>query len=296
MMSSRSVLLLLIVATCFIPPIAAATSLNTSLHAVWSAFARTLHEHDSKSHHFDTLVRATSSPQVTSSSSTCDFTSCTAHFTSFGKDAQLILPCSVASGALPLQPHLPPILPLVFAGNYDLCNTFEGAHFCVARTAHLFLPLDTNNTKFFILGPMVLGECVPHGCGEADVRRRFVGQASAVAEAAALVTHSQPTREFIKYLEGYIAQTSYVSCSDMAREDYKVDGWVIGFVVIVGVLVVLVVVATSVEVWRCGGNEWLRMFSGVSNARRLFAHMEDSRYASLNGIRVISMMWWVVCE
>jgi len=143
------------------------------------------------------------------------------------------LPCSVASGKLPLG--VPP-LPLYFVGNYDLCATFQQAHYCTIRTGIL----DPS-------GDVRINQCVSKGCTAAHIKHELLSDMDDVVRLASWFS-SNKTRSGIEALRNLIADGLVVDCME-ERPTLDAVGWCT--VAVFAALTLLVLVATGVHA--CAG-------------------------------------------
>ena len=165
----------------------------------------------------------------------CDPRHCLAHFTN--QKIPYDLSCSVASGRVPQIPQLP----LVFAGNYDLCSQLEfaGAHFCTIEAGPIIAPLLDPDSKsfipkpvdFFNLGYFFLGQCVPNECTSNILKKRFTRRL--MTTASRLTLKAKKTRFDILVIASILESTVKVHCSREDRlnqgEEYEVMGTTLFF-------------------------------------------------------------------
>jgi len=216
--------------------------------------------------------------------------SCNGTWDSFG--SKLTLPCSVASGHLPLGLQLP----LLFEGNYDLCETFDDAHFCYLGTSSPLMPLvgpfpylEKGHIKFgtMMYGPLKIDQCVSKQCHADLLKIGFDAQVDKIVSYILNVTKSNSTKA--KALAGYLKSVTQVKCVPPVK---KMD-WV-------GILtnttlfafLILVVIATVFQVFapEFGVSKSLVWFAANRNGERLVATIPGD-FNAFNGIRFLSMCW-----
>lgn len=217
------------------------------------------------------------------------------------------LPCSTASGTLPTDSGLR--LPLVYAGNYALCNTFEQAHYCTIALGPLVLPLDIAHhpEANLYLGWLTYGVCVSQECGPYDVGSLFVKRAYALADSIKKSGSLDPySRGYINWVESILPKQTYVVCTPKSEEAPRLSeskGSLV-FVSVVGLLFGAVVVATGLEFYQQSKNDddetedgskiaqsYIIIFSVISNVDRLNAKSPVNSFKILNLVRVLSIYW-----
>jgi len=225
---------------------------------------------------------------------------CVAKFSSPEARVPYEIPCSTASGFVPKDPQLP----LTFAGNFELCETyhFVRAHFCTIQTSFLVAPLlDPEDRSlvpkpkdYLMLGRLFMGKCVARQCNKDLLKKRFLSGVKATAKK--IFFNMKKARFDIFFLESYIEQTTEVSCvrEDTLEqgEEFESMGTTVFFFLCAFVTVAGVSASAYNVVYPRTRNKYVLSFSWQHSFNSLFNPMKGD-LAFLNGVRVVSMMWIV---
>jgi hypothetical protein len=208
----------------------------------------------------------------------------------------LTLPCDVASGHLPLGGFA---LPPVFQGQYELCKTFEAAHFCtIATSTPILLPLLNASGQpagGFPLGNFRLDQCVSRECDLPALKASFFAQVERTVRALLRLAHaSNATAEGVEAAVALLEKSVSVSC---VAAPLAFDAVGVLTLVLLGGFLLAGVAGTVVSVylsWSAAATGRLAgWFAMDRNFERLVASIPGD-FNVLNGIRTISMFWVII--
>lgn len=208
--------------------------------------------------------------------------------------APLKLQCDVASGHLPIGFSLP----MLYEGNFDLCSTFQDAHFCrieVSGMPGLILPIPGGrkyNTSAWTVGAFRLDQCVNKSCDIAALKSSFVSQLEGLVKKILDMLHLEKEEELVIGLIESFAQNVTVTCSGFDGKQIDAVGWfIIALLVFLSTCTVFgTLVATYAPTGRLGHWKVVRWFDASHNLNRLMAPIPGD-FNILNGIRFFSMCW-----
>ncbi|GBG31265.1 Nose resistant to fluoxetine protein 6 [Hondaea fermentalgiana] len=214
--------------------------------------------------------------------------------------ANVTLPCSVASGHLPLD-GIPLALPMLYEGNYDLCQTFQKAHYCnLASSSIVLLPVLNKKLKLagaLPLGTFSLDQCVSQACDPVALKVGFfAGLERAIDRLLRGLHVSAQERAAIEKEVQVLAKSISVTCVDESVLAPMDSGGILTLVVLGGFCVsfvmctLLATYARNSKPARCA---MTRFFALNHNAPRLVASTPGD-FNVLNGIRFWSMAWVIL--
>lgn len=224
----------------------------------------------------------------------CEDSECFDSWSPDGKAWQK-LHCSAASGVV--GPGLPPL----FDGNFDLCNTFRGAHFCTMETGVLYVGLP-NGSAPFALGPAFLGQCISDACGSSTLKEYLVGNSTEAMNRLLKMAAKMLPQDLQENHAGVaesvasqMRQSAVVRCADESfsgsslAEGLDFGGWL--WVATLFLLLTLSFLATCVPSSRFRSK--FKFFYVYKNYEKLMTDIPGD-FSCLNGIRVFSM-FWIIC-
>eukprot|EP00516_Mucochytrium_quahogii_P007174 CAMPEP_0203755374 /NCGR_PEP_ID=MMETSP0098-20131031/8823_1 /ASSEMBLY_ACC=CAM_ASM_000208 /TAXON_ID=96639 /ORGANISM=" , Strain NY0313808BC1" /LENGTH=665 /DNA_ID=CAMNT_0050646803 /DNA_START=423 /DNA_END=2420 /DNA_ORIENTATION=- len=207
---------------------------------------------------------------------------------------KLTASCSVASGSIPANVTLP----LLYQGNRDLCQGFQAAKFCSIRTdvgKQLVFP---NKVP---IGPFRLDLCVQAGCPLDSLVEMTQPQIASLLEQYFAQVGLPINNQTKMFIGGQVASLrSY--CDSPGTEEFPekvsstLDAWGVVVVVLFGLLLVAVVLATVLNSDLIQFNRakpFITWFAANRNVGRLVEPMGGD-FRIFNGMRVLSIAWIVL--
>lgn len=231
-------------------------------------------------------------------STECLPTSCHDTWDAYGAD--ITLPCSVASGHLPMD-AIPLALPLFFEGNYDLCLTFRKAHFCrISSRTPVILPV--LNRKLALAGALPLGmfevdQCISEDCHPSTLFQGFTTQLrKEISRLLRLLHVSEEEKHKIDKEIAVLVDSISISC---IGHDAKpgMDGIGVFTVVVFFFFLSIVLLCTALKAYfpslSAAKLEITNYFSINYNVGRLLSSTPGD-FNALNGVRFLSMAWVIM--
>lgn len=224
----------------------------------------------------------------------CSPDSCVATFGT--PHSQYKFPCSLASGHVPEHP----LLPLVFAGNYDLCKrlarTSARAHFCMLTFPVVLpvLPKHSYVPDFVPLGSFFLGECVAQECSAEQLRKRFLRQALRPLLVRWLLTQTHRVRLDLLFLERVAEESMVFYCindEDRVEDEQDSRQWqALAFYLF---LIFLCTLITALSVSQYYQNRATSYTTSLQASYQALVAERQGKLRFIDGVRVISMVWIV---
>lgn len=172
---------------------------------------------------------------------------------------------------------------LVFFLKYDLCATFEMAHYCTIKTGYLGPA-----------GEFRLNQCVSKTCSASLIKDSLLNNIDRIVGIAKFFSSAQ-TGEEIKELADLVTANLTVDCMENERHLDSIGWTVVGIFVL---LCALVFAATVVDVFTTRDSNssplLVGCFSAKHNLSRLMDASKGSEFDVFNGMRVLSMLWIIV--
>eukprot|EP00924_Labyrinthula_sp_SR-Ha-C_P014576 snap_masked-scaffold_34-processed-gene-1.55-mRNA-1 protein AED:1.00 eAED:1.00 QI:0/0/0/0/1/1/2/0/661 len=227
--------------------------------------------------------------------------------------------CSVASGSVPsLFTSLTSVpLPMIYEGNYDLCQTFEDAHFCRVEIPSIFTLPDFQNfiklnglPQLLPLGPLSYDICVSKLCSEEELTSSLFFGTGIVNKLASLVLNEvredlpkEQSENLRQFFANSLKKVLDVKCYDKNKSDFQWDqtGLIVGILLSFWILAVITSTITS-WILRLNGTkdvfllQKLSIFDISGNLKRLTATPRESHFKPLDGLRAVSMFWIIGCH